>query len=110
MSRGTIISARAISCSSVTSLPGDLCEAAKVDGANALQRFRTLTLPLLCPTTYLILMLRAMGEVQTFEQINGLTRGGPGTATQTLAVYAYRRSFRSFSTDTDPRSTYCSFS
>ncbi len=78
----------------LTSLPGDLYEAAKVDGANALQRFRTLTLPLLRPTTYLILMLRAMGEVQTFEQINGLTRGGPGTATQTLAVYAYRRFFQ----------------
>jgi multiple sugar transport system permease protein len=35
-----------------------------------------------------------MGEVQTFEQITGLTRGGPGTATQTLAVYAYRRFFQ----------------
>jgi ABC-type sugar transport system permease subunit len=78
----------------ITALPKDLYEAARVDGANAFHRFTTLTVPLLMPTTYLILMLRAMGEVQTFEQINGLTRGGPGTATQTLAVYAYRRFFQ----------------
>jgi ABC-type sugar transport system permease subunit len=75
-------------------LPRDVYEAAEIDGANAFQKFFTITLPLLRPTTYLVLMFRGMGEVQTFEQINGLTRGGPGTATQTLAVYAYQRFFQ----------------
>lgn len=75
-------------------LPRDVYEAAEIDGANALQKFFTITLPLLKPTTYLVLMFRGMGEVQTFEQINGLTRGGPGTATQTLALYAYQRFFQ----------------
>jgi multiple sugar transport system permease protein len=75
-------------------LPADVYEAAALDGANALQRFRFITLPLLKPTIYLILMFRGMGEVQTFEQINGLTRGGPGAATTTLAVYAYQRFFQ----------------
>jgi ABC-type sugar transport system permease subunit len=76
------------------SLPRDVYEAAEVDGANAIQRFFRITLPLLKPTIFLVLMFRSMGEVQTFEQINGLTRGGPGTATQTLAVYAYQRFFQ----------------
>jgi multiple sugar transport system permease protein len=76
------------------SLPKDVYEAAEVDGANAWQRFITLTLPLLKPTIFLVLMFRGMGEVQTFEQIGGLTRGGPGTATQNLAYYAYQRFFQ----------------
>ncbi|WP_461513401.1 carbohydrate ABC transporter permease [Rhizobium mongolense] len=78
----------------LAALPRDVYEAAEIDGANAIQKFFTITLPLLRPTTYLVLMFRGMGEVQTFEQINGLTRGGPGTATQTLAVYAYQRFFQ----------------
>jgi len=76
------------------SLPREIYEAAEVDGANVVQRFFAITLPLLRPTIYLVLMLRGMGEVQTFEQISGLTRGGPGTATQTLALYAYQRFFQ----------------
>jgi ABC-type sugar transport system permease subunit len=76
------------------SLPRDVYEAAEVDGATAWQRFITLTLPLLKPTIFLVLMFRGMGEVQTFEQIGGLTRGGPGTATQNLAYYAYQRFFQ----------------
>ncbi|MER8594250.1 sugar ABC transporter permease [Mesorhizobium sp. M1182] len=75
-------------------LPRDVYEAAELDGANAIQKFFTITLPLLKPTTYLVLMFRGMGEIQTFEQISGVTRGGPGTATQTLALYAYQRFFQ----------------
>jgi len=75
-------------------LPRDVYEAAEIDGANAIQKFFDITLPLLKPTTYLVLMFRGMGEIQTFEQISGLTRGGPGTATQTLALYAYQRFFQ----------------
>ncbi len=75
-------------------LPRDVFEAAEVDGANVWQRFVSITLPMLRPTIYLVLMFRSMGEVQTFEQIGGLTRGGPGTATQNLAYYAYQRFFQ----------------
>jgi ABC-type sugar transport system permease subunit len=75
-------------------VPADLHEAAAMDGANAVQRFRYITLPMLQSSFYLVLLFRGMGEVQTFEQILGLTRGGPGTATQTLAVYAYQRFFQ----------------
>jgi len=77
----------------LAAIPGELQEAARVDGANPLQRFWYVTLPQLRPSIYLVLMFRGMGEVQTFEQIAGLTQGGPGTATTTLAVYAYQRFF-----------------
>jgi ABC-type sugar transport system permease subunit len=75
-------------------LPRDVFEAAEIDGANAWQRFISITLPMLRPTIFLVLLFRGMGEVQTFEQIGGLTRGGPGTATQNLAYYAYQRFFQ----------------
>lgn len=79
---------------SLGALPRELFEAASVDGATPLQKFRYITIPLLKPTIYLVLMFRGMGEVVTFEQIGGLTGGGPGTATTTLAVYAYQRFFQ----------------
>lgn len=80
----------------IGSLSKEVLEAAAVDGANALQRFWYVTLPLLKPAVYLVLLLRAMAEVQTFEQIYGLTRGGPGGATKTLALYAFERFFQQF--------------
>ena len=78
----------------IGSLSKEVLEAAAVDGANARQRFWYVSLPLLKPAIYLVLLLRAMAEVQTFEQIYGLTRGGPGTATKTLALYAFERFFQ----------------
>ena len=80
----------------IGSLSKEILEAAAVDGANALQRFWYVSLPLLKPAIYLVLLLRAMAEVQTFEQIYGLTRGGPGSATKTLALYAFERFFQQF--------------
>ncbi len=78
----------------IGSLSKEVLEAAAVDGANTLQRFWYVTLPLLKPAIYLVMLLRAMAEVQTFEQIYGLTRGGPGSATKTLALYAFERFFQ----------------
>jgi len=78
----------------IGSLSKEVLEAAAVDGANTLQRFWYVMLPLLKPAIYLVLLLRAMAEVQTFEQIYGLTRGGPGSATKTLALYAFERFFQ----------------
>lgn len=80
----------------IGSLSKEVLEAAAVDGANSLQRFWYVTLPLLKPAIYLVMLLRAMAEVQTFEQIYGLTRGGPGSATKTLALYAFERFFQQF--------------
>lgn len=77
-------------------LPQDVFEAAAVDGARPLQTFRLITLPMIRATTLLVVLLRAIGEMQTFEQIFGLTRGGPGTATQVIALYGYQRFFQEY--------------
>ena len=78
------------------SVPREVLEAAEVDGAGPFARFWRVSFPLLQSTTLLILLLRGMGEVQTFEQIYGLTMGGPGTATRTIALLAYERFFIDF--------------
>ncbi len=78
------------------SLPKEVLEAAEVDGASPAARFWRVSFPLLSSTTLLVLLLRGMGEIQTFEQIYGLTMGGPGSATRTIAMYAYERFFTEF--------------
>lgn len=75
------------------SLSREVLEAAQVDGAGRWQRFWYVSFPLLRSTMLLVLMLRGMGEVQAFEQIYGMTRGGPGSATRTIALSAYERFF-----------------
>jgi len=85
-----------LSLAGLKSVPREFYEAAEVDGAGPLQRFRYITLPLITPVILVILMLRGMAEIQTFEQILGLTRGGPGTATQVISLYAYERFFLQF--------------
>ena len=74
-------------------IPRELLEAAEVDGAGPLGRFRHISLPLLAPMLLVVLMLRGMAEVNTYGQILSLTRGGPGTATKILAIYAADRFF-----------------
>jgi multiple sugar transport system permease protein len=75
------------------SLPQDPIEAARVDGANALQTFFHHTLPLLRPVLLVAVVLRTIDAVGTFDQIYVLTKGGPGTATQLISIYAYNTAF-----------------
>ena len=62
-------------------------EAAKVDGANLFQRIRNITIPLLSPTLFFLLIINVINSLQTFGEINILTDGGPGQATTNM-VYA----------------------
>jgi multiple sugar transport system permease protein len=75
------------------SLPQDPIEAARVDGANRLQTFFHHTLPLLWPVLLVGVVLRTIDAVGTFDQIYVLTKGGPGTATQLISIYAYNTAF-----------------
>ena len=75
-------------------IPRELIQAAEVDGAGVFARFRYITLPLLSPMMLVVVMLRGMGEVQTFGQILSLTHGGPGSATKIISIYAYNRFFQ----------------
>jgi multiple sugar transport system permease protein len=75
------------------SIPQDPIEAARVDGASAIQTFFHHTLPLLRPVLLVAVVLRTIDAVGTFDQIFVLTKGGPGTATQLISIYAYNTAF-----------------
>ncbi len=75
------------------SLPQDPIEAARVDGASRIQTFFHHTLPLLKPVLLVAVVLRTIDAVGTFDQIYVLTKGGPGTATQLISIYAYNTAF-----------------
>ena len=77
-------------------LPADVFEAAEVDGARGWQRFRHITLPLLAPTLVTAAVLRSVDLLRFFDVIYLTTQGGPGTASTTLNILAYRRGFEFF--------------
>jgi len=77
-------------------VPRELEEAAMIDGAGALGVLRHVTLPVLTPTTFVVLMLTMINAAQVFDQIYVMTGGGPGTATLTLVQYLYYQAFQSF--------------
>lgn len=74
-------------------LPDGPDEAARVDGATGWQVFRRITMPQLRPVLYVVLMIRIIDTFKLFDTIFILTKGGPGTATQTLAMYNYSLGF-----------------
>jgi len=80
----------------LTTLPEEPFEAARVDGANGWQRFIYLTLPLLLPTMVTAVLLRSIDALKTFDIIYTMTRGGPGSATETINIYAYIQAFEYF--------------
>lgn len=75
------------------SIPPELYEASSIDGANMLQDFRFVTMPLLMPTMFVVLVLALIRAVQMFDQIYVLTGGGPGTRTQLMVQYIYTTGF-----------------
>jgi len=78
------------------SLPSEPLEAAEVDGANAVQRFFHITLPLLKPIIVIVLLLRGMDVIKFFDAVYAVTAGGPGSSTETISFYLYRVGFKSF--------------
>jgi ABC-type sugar transport system permease subunit len=75
-------------------IPGELYEAADVDGASAWQRFWAVTLPLLLPVIAVTLILRTTFAFMVFDEILAITQGGPGNDTWVAAWYTYRVSFQ----------------
>ena len=73
------------------SIPRSVVEAARMDGARGWRRFRTITFPLLAPTTFFLLVVNLVyAAFDTFGTVQALTGGGPGKATETLVVKVYR--------------------
>jgi multiple sugar transport system permease protein len=78
------------------SIPLDLYEAARVDGASRWQAFRRITLPLLRPTLALLLVLSVTGSLLAFDQFFILTQGQPDNSTITMVMVIYREAFFRF--------------
>jgi ABC-type sugar transport system permease subunit len=77
-------------------VPRDLYDAARVDGAGAWSLFRTVTFPWLIPSLFVLAILETMNALRLFDIIWIMTGGGPGTSTSVIAWYAYRRAFMDF--------------
>jgi ABC-type sugar transport system permease subunit len=77
-------------------IPGDLYEAASLDGAGAWQRFRHVTWPLLTPTTLFLLITLTIASFQGFDIVKIMTQGGPVTSTVIYVYYIYEQAFQYF--------------
>lgn len=75
--------------SGLKSLPTELYEAARVDGASTIQKFIHITIPLMIPTITVALLIRTMDAMKIFDIVFAITRGGPGTATTVINYRIY---------------------
>jgi multiple sugar transport system permease protein len=75
-------------------IPEEMYDAAKVDGANAIQRLLYITIPLLRPTTFFLLITGVIGTFQIFTEVYIMTNGGPLNRTTTIGYYLYTKAFR----------------
>jgi multiple sugar transport system permease protein len=76
------------------SIPADIYEAAEIDGANAWQSFRSITLPFLAPTIAITVLLRTVWIANFADLIVVMTRGGPADSTQIVASYIFTQAFQ----------------
>jgi multiple sugar transport system permease protein len=74
-------------------IPSSIYEAALVDGANRIQTFFRITLPLVVPTLLVLTMIKIMDFLKLFDTLFILTRGGPGNETTTLGLWTYKTGF-----------------
>lgn len=75
-------------------IPGELYDAARVDGTSAWQRFRHVTLPLLSPSTFFVVVISLINGFQVFDQVYVMTGGGPAGATEVVVQQIYDLTFR----------------
>lgn len=89
----TIGTMMVIFLAALQNIPGSVYEAAAIDGANARQIFRRITVPLLRPTTFFVVTLGLIGCFQVFDQIYIISSGGPAKTTLTIAYMVYQNGF-----------------
>jgi multiple sugar transport system permease protein/sn-glycerol 3-phosphate transport system permease protein len=77
-------------------IPQQVYEAAALDGTSALQRFFRITLPLLRPSMFFVLVTNIIGSFQQFDTVYVMTQGGPGQSTTTMNYYIYQQAFQLF--------------
>ena len=74
-------------------IPESLYEAARIDGANSMQCFRGITLPMLTPSTFFVVMMLTINSFKVFDLVYLMTEGGPGNASTMMSQYIYNRAF-----------------
>lgn len=74
-------------------IPSDLYEAADIDGANRWHQFKHITFPLIAPAFTVNILISIIGSFKVFDIIFVMTKGGPGTATESLAILLYKKAF-----------------
>ncbi len=74
-------------------IPDHLYEAARIDGANKWHEFRHVTLPMLSPVLFYVIVISIIASFQIFDNVYVMTRGGPGTATLVYVMYLYQNAF-----------------
>lgn len=95
-----------VALAGLMALPGDVFEAAAVDGASPLHQLVHLTLPLLRPVLGVTILIRTLDAVKFFDIVYAMTRGGPGTSTETVSFYIYRTGFQYFRMGYTAAATY----
>ncbi len=80
--------------SALQNIDNSIYEAAKIDGANAIQRFFVITIPLLKPIILFTSITSTIGTLQLFDEVMNITGGGPGNSTLTISQYIYNLSFK----------------
>lgn len=78
----------------LVTLPTEPYEAAAIDGATRMQTFCRLTIPMMMPTFTVVVLLRAITALKTYDLVYVLTRGGPGTTTEVISYHIYQQAFR----------------
>ncbi|WP_460475681.1 carbohydrate ABC transporter permease [Brachybacterium huguangmaarense] len=81
----------------LTRIPTSLYEAAELDGAGAVRRLWSITIPLLMPTTFFLAVTQVVASFQVFDTVYALTGGGPQRRTEVIASFIYNQAFVSFS-------------
>jgi len=76
-------------------IPKEYYEAASIEGAGGTQKFWYITLPRIWPFIIMVLLLRGIDSFKSFDMINVLTSGGPGSMTTTVSIYIYKLAFQS---------------
>lgn len=82
--------------SGLSALNQSLFEASKIDGANAIQTFKNITIPLLSPTIFFVVVITAISSFQIFDLIYLMTKGGPLDSTNVLVYAVYKNAFEYF--------------
>lgn len=78
----------------IQNIPGELYEAADIDGANAVKKFFYITVPEIKDTILINTIITVTGSIREYDEVFVTTNGGPGYATETLATYLYKAGFR----------------